>query len=359
MEINFIVPSIKTGGGYRVIQEIANILSLEHDVTIHSANDGTDNTFYKAPNLKFKKYGPLIKHKYFRMISMLYMLFMNRNKKNVVVSGSVLLPFLFMFKNAFYYVQADDYHLFDDRRLIKNKFLLWLYHKTVKKGFKYKNLTYLFCSEWVYKKYIDIAKRKDVPCRLVYPAIEHNVFFPDKSSKSKKSNKIIIGVVGRRQPMKGLKEFLLAIKNLKKQSKVDFETIIAAPEVLDNMDLADAKVIYPKSDQELAKFYRSCDIFISTSWWEGFGLPALEAMACGCAVITSNNGGCIAYAKNEINCLIYEVKNNRDLERKIDYLLKDSVKRKNIADKGIKESKNFSWEISAYSLYKILNEYNR
>lgn len=358
MEINFIVPSIKTGGGYRVIQEIANILSLEHDVTIHSANDGRDNTFYKAKTLKFKKYGPLIKHKYFRMILMLYMLFLNRNKKNVIVSGSVLLPFLFIFKNAFYYVQADDYHLFDDRRLIKNRFLLWLYHLTVKRGFKYKNLKYLFCSKWVYEKYIDIAKRNDVPCRLVYPAISHNLFFK-KNIEDFSKEEIIIGVVGRRQPMKGLKEFLLAVKNLKKSNKFSFKVIIAAPESLDNVNLEDIVIVYPKTDTELADFYRSCDIFASTSWWEGFGLPALEAMACGCAVITSNNGGCVAYAKNGINCLVYEAKNSKSLEDKISYLLENKSVRESIANEGIKTSKAFSWNSSAYNLYKILKESNK
>ncbi len=39
---------------------------------------------------------------------------------------------------------------------------------------------------------------------------------------------------------------------------------------------------------DLIKFYNSADLFVFPSLYEGFGLPPLEAMACGCPVITSN-----------------------------------------------------------------------
>lgn len=61
------------------------------------------------------------------MFNMLFMLYKLREKR-CIVTGTVLFPFLFLFKNVYYYMQADDYHLFDDRALIKNRLLLALYH---------------------------------------------------------------------------------------------------------------------------------------------------------------------------------------------------------------------------------------
>jgi glycosyltransferase involved in cell wall biosynthesis len=46
----------------------------------------------------------------------------------------------------------------------------------------------------------------------------------------------------------------------------------------------------------LIELYRSSQIFVCTSDFEGFGLPALEAMSCGCALVTTDNGGVPAFA---------------------------------------------------------------
>lgn len=54
---------------------------------------------------------------------------------------------------------------------------------------------------------------------------------------------------------------------------------------------------------DLAEWYDSIDIFYVPSLYEGWGLPAMEAMARGCAVIASNTGCMYEFGKNNINCL--------------------------------------------------------
>lgn len=49
---------------------------------------------------------------------------------------------------------------------------------------------------------------------------------------------------------------------------------------------------------ELAALYSGCDLYLCPSWDEGLGMPAMEAMACGAALVTYDNGGCRDYARD-------------------------------------------------------------
>ena len=99
-------------------------------------------------------------------------------------------------------------------------------------------------------------------------------------------------------------------------------------------------VVRPTCDADIAKVYQSADIFISTSWWEGFGLPPLEAMACGCAVITSKSGG--------------EPENEHELTENLNILINDIVLRKRLAIAGVRTASAFDWKKSANQLLNIL-----
>ena len=351
MKINFIVPSIKNGGGYRVIQESANELAKRgHDVIIYSSNDGTSNTFPLNNKVRMKKYGPLIKNKYIRLFNMIYMLWSLRKKKNCIVSGPVLLPFLFFYKNINYYCQADDYHLFDDKRLIKYDVLIWLYHYMIKRAYQYKNVNFIFNSKWVYDKFLKISNRNDVPYIEITPAISMNVI----DEKRVFNDKITIGTIGRRQPMKGFSDFVEAINKIPIDLKKNIHIVVAYTDELSTPVPMDWEMLQPKNDFELMNFYTSCDVFVSTSWWEGFGLPALEAMKCGCAVITSDNGGCSAYAKNNINCLIYPPKDIPVLTDKICKIISDKSLQDRLVKEGIQTAKYFDWSRTAMQIESIL-----
>ncbi|MEJ2772068.1 glycosyltransferase [Stygiolobus sp. CP8521M] len=58
------------------------------------------------------------------------------------------------------------------------------------------------------------------------------------------------------------------------------------------------------SDEMLAKLYSLADVFLYTSYAESFGLPPLEAMACGTPVVMSDNKGSRDYAISNFNTLI-------------------------------------------------------
>jgi glycosyltransferase involved in cell wall biosynthesis len=56
--------------------------------------------------------------------------------------------------------------------------------------------------------------------------------------------------------------------------------------------------------QALAALYSGCDIYLCPSWDEGLGMPSMEAMACGSALVTYDNGGCRDYAVDGETALV-------------------------------------------------------
>lgn len=66
---------------------------------------------------------------------------------------------------------------------------------------------------------------------------------------------------------------------------------------------------------ELAERFRDCRVFLSLDAMEGFGLPMLEAMACGCAVVGWDSGGCNEYARYGSNALLATYGDDESLAR--------------------------------------------
>jgi glycosyltransferase involved in cell wall biosynthesis len=167
-------------------------------------------------------------------------------------------------------------------------------------------------------------------------------------------DKITICLVGRRHPLKGLADFIAFWKaNREYLVKMTDKVYIISDDDLSRFDLSDFELIKPSSDREIADYYNKSHIFISTSLKEGFGLPALEAMACGCASIVSDCGGISEYAADGHNCLIYEPGNRAQLKDALDTLFNSPELRKKLGMNGSVTASRFSWGGSA-ELLKVL-----
>ena len=99
------------------------------------------------------------------------------------------------------------------------------------------------------------------------------------------------------------------------------------------------------SDEELIKLYNLAKLFIYPSFYEGFGLPVAEAMACGTPVITSNVSSLPEVGGDAV---VYVDPNNiEDIKEKIIMILNDEDLQKQMIENGLKRAKEFTWEKSA------------
>ncbi|HEU4368389.1 MAG TPA: glycosyltransferase family 4 protein [Methylomirabilota bacterium] len=85
---------------------------------------------------------------------------------------------------------------------------------------------------------------------------------------------------------------------------------------------------------ELAALYSGCDIYLCPSWDEGLGMPPMEAMACGAALVTYDNGGCRDYARDGETALVAPRRDVEALAAALASLAADGTLRARIAAAG-------------------------
>ncbi len=107
-------------------------------------------------------------------------------------------------------------------------------------------------------------------------------------------------------------------------------------------------------ETDLPTLYAGADLFILPSFDEGFGLPVLEAMACGTPVIASN-GGALPEVVGDTG-MTFDLSNPSALSHSINECLSNSRLSTTLREKGLARAKLFSWQTTAESVWKCLNE---
>lgn len=104
-------------------------------------------------------------------------------------------------------------------------------------------------------------------------------------------------------------------------------------------------------DEELATLYGACRFFVYPSLYEGFGLPALEAMSCGAAVIASNTSSMPEVSGNA--AVLVDPTNVDALSRAMHALDHNSALREELRQRGLARAREFSWSKAAAATLAI------
>ncbi|MDD3245398.1 MAG: glycosyltransferase family 1 protein [Methanosarcina sp.] len=168
--------------------------------------------------------------------------------------------------------------------------------------------------------------------------------------------------VGTLEPRKNIVTLLKAFSKLKE--KVHHKLVIVGnkgwkfKEIFETVDKLDLQnyIIFTGyvQDADLPALYNAADLFVYPSLYEGFGLPPLEAMACGCPVITSNTSS-LPEVVGDAGIMVdpYDIDGLADSMYKV---LTDEGLRINMSKKGLDRAKMFSWEKCAKETFKVYEE---
>jgi glycosyltransferase involved in cell wall biosynthesis len=95
----------------------------------------------------------------------------------------------------------------------------------------------------------------------------------------------------------------------------------------------------------LAALYSGADIYLCPSWDEGLGMPPMEAMACGAALVTYDNGGCRDYARDGETALVAPRRDVEALAAALGRVATDEALRSRLADAGAASvTTEFDWD---------------
>ncbi|HEY1406751.1 MAG TPA: glycosyltransferase family 1 protein [Spirochaetota bacterium] len=108
-------------------------------------------------------------------------------------------------------------------------------------------------------------------------------------------------------------------------------------------------------DAELVSLYNLADCYMYPSRYEGFGLPILEAQACGCPVITSTVSSCPEIAGD--SALLVDPEKPEEIADAIFRIVTDPALRKSLIEKGYANCKRFSWRTMAERIHSAIEEH--
>jgi glycosyltransferase involved in cell wall biosynthesis len=110
-------------------------------------------------------------------------------------------------------------------------------------------------------------------------------------------------------------------------------------------------------DEDLMKLYNTTELFVFPSFYEGFGLPPLEAMACGCPVITSNTSS-LPEVVGDAGILV-DPHDPKALANEMQNVLINESFRADLSKKSLERANLFSWKQTAKETWKVYEEVSK
>ena len=204
-------------------------------------------------------------------------------------------------------------------------------------------------------RFIAVSRRtkEDLVDLFGLPSDKIDVVYSGVSSQYKPSTQIrdnFLLAVATLEPRKNLKRLIQAYVDLRKEREIQDRLILVGKKGWSYDDILTVPTEYKDDivftgylpEKDLIRLYQTARLFVYPSLYEGFGLPVLEAMACGCPVITSCTSSMPEVAGEA--ALYIDPSNTVSLKHAICTLVHDDEQRAKLAIEGPQRALQFSWQ---------------
>lgn len=212
---------------------------------------------------------------------------------------------------------------------------------------------------------LDLIKYYDCPAekiRRIYLACDEKMYRKSDDKFLKRvlnryglTEKSYIFHLGSLEPRKNTLGLIKAYSWLPSSVRKKYKLVIGGASGWMNSNIGDyikchgleneVEMIGYVAEKDKASLYRGARLFAYPSFYEGFGLPVLEAMACGCPVLTANNSSLLEVGGSAVEyCNAYDIE---EIRERLKNLLRNNDKLVLMKKAGKKQAKVFSWEKTA------------
>lgn len=229
-------------------------------------------------------------------------------------------------------------------------------------------------SENSQREIVDFYKVPKSKTSIVYPGIDQSQMYrwPEDEIAKVKARYAVFGkyilFVGNIEPRKNLKNLLLAYEKLDDDTRKEYSLLLVGArgwlddeifDIIERLRIAGNVIQQPQGyveDEDRAALFSGASLFVYPSQYEGFGIPPVEAMACGVPAITSDNSSlpeAVGDAAKKVSA------NSVDqLAEAIKTVLSDETLQADMIKKGFDQADKFNWDIEAQKLLDVLEEVN-
>lgn len=208
----------------------------------------------------------------------------------------------------------------------------------------------------------EICENVDVPrskVHVVHNGIDEYYLGNDEGNPIDLPNSYIL-FVGSLNPRKNISRLIKSFKIARRKGFFDHKLVLVGPKnkyIFKNLDIEESDNILKMgflNKKELKYVYENADLFAYPSIYEGFGLPPLEAMACGTPVLASETA---CFPEILGNCAkLVDPFDTEEIALGMAELIQDKSYRSQLISKGKKRASEFTWSQSVEDLTKVIKE---